>query len=62
MLKINNAQAMLSEPEGGGSGAPHTDQLTLFKPGGTDYSHHIITPPTGFSDLPTVLQYLAIAR
>ena len=32
-----------------------TDQVTLFQPGGADYSHHITTGTPGFSDLPTAL-------
>ena len=32
------------------------DQLTLSKPGGADYVHHINTGTPGFSDLPTALQ------
>ena len=31
------------------------DQLTLFQPGGTNYSHLITTGTPGFSDLPTAL-------
>ena len=31
------------------------DQLTLSKPGGTDYAHHITTGTPGYSDLPTAL-------
>ena len=31
------------------------DQLTLFQPGGTDYTHLITTGTPGFSDLPTAL-------
>ena len=32
------------------------DQLTLFQPGGTDYTRLITTGTPGFSDLPTALQ------
>ena len=32
------------------------DQLTLLRPGGTDYAHLITTGTPGFSDLPTVLK------
>ena len=36
------------------------DHLTLFQPGGTDYTHLITTGTPGFSDLPTAL-YLSPA-
>ena len=32
------------------------DQLTLFQPGGSDYTQLITTGTPGFSDLPRVLQ------
>ena len=35
------------------------DQLTLFQPGGTDYTHLITTGTPGFSDLPTALYVTA---
>ena len=31
------------------------DQLTLSKPGGTDYAHHTATGTPGFSDFPSAL-------
>ena len=34
------------------------DQLTLFRPGGTDYAHLITTGTPGFSDHPTTLKYV----
>ena len=34
------------------------DQLTLFRPGGTDYAHLITTGTPGFSDHPTALKYV----
>ena len=34
------------------------DQLTLFQPGGTDYTHLITTGTPGFSDLPTALSWM----
>ena len=34
------------------------DQLTLFKPGGTDYAHLITTGTPGFLDLPTALLWV----
>ena len=44
--------------------APHilADQLTLSQPrGGEGYVHHIHTCPTGFSDLPTALDYVSLS-
>ena len=38
------------------------DQLTLFQPGGTDYAHLITTGKTGFSDLPTALNFKSFVK
>ena len=43
----------------GVAGGTMEDQLTLSQTGGTDYSHHITTPPSpGFSHSPTALWYV----
>ena len=45
--------------EGGGALAPRNlaDQLTLFKPGGADYTPHTTASPSGFKKLSTPLMY-----
>ena len=56
MFKCYTGLSSLGDP-----GVPwHTqifaDQLTLFQPGGTDYTHLSTTGIPGFSDLPTALK------
>ena len=56
------AIAGLSEPGVLGGGADFDrSTFSYLKQGGEDYTHHITTGPSGFSDLPSALQYYKLA-